>query len=496
MANAAGFIIAGVVVIAILIFAGVYLGGLAQAAGPTNSMPIQLTDPPQVPNGTTALVVTYSGIMVHEEGKNTTGFVNVTGSGSINLLTLTNNVSQIIAIAKISANSSVDLVRFNITGATITINGTTYNVSVPSKTLSVRVEGNEVGENTTAVVQLSPTVIQLYAGNQTKFVMVPSAIAVRLRNAQVNATARGEVDERLRLNGTAIERLNRTTPSIAITSESLAVSGNQTTFSVTVQDRSNQSVAIRHVLVKGLLEARFNGSIEASATGEGHSGVNISANGGLETAANASEGHSNASGHVSINASANVSVKDRAQGRPVFVESSHAAGGISIGMMDGVSLNASTMHELENGSINGSDVMDIAGKLGYHINATIADNWATRLHSEMNATVAEDTHIFNVSSAAFKEHLQNVITFDRQYHRVLNFVVGTNGTMSLPFDERSELENTGYTLAPGNSITLTYTGTISLGDGHFVVTPLANETYTIAVSGEEGARAMVNVTAS
>ena len=62
-----------------------------------------LTDPPTVPNGTTAVYVTYSGLAVHIAGAgNNSGWHVLNAQGSIDLMSII-NVSQTIASANIQS---------------------------------------------------------------------------------------------------------------------------------------------------------------------------------------------------------------------------------------------------------------------------------------------------------------------------------------------------------------------------------------------------------
>ncbi len=173
---ASGATIIGVVVLVIVIVAGAaYLfstGSKGQyttttAGGSTvttisgsgyNEVPIAMTDPPNVPNGTSALVITYSNVQVHTFGTNSSGWVNASGSGSVNLIEVVNS-SQTVADANLAANTTINIVRFNITSAKITINGTTYNVSVPSNQVTVAITGSQkVNSSSAVLIDFYPTV--------------------------------------------------------------------------------------------------------------------------------------------------------------------------------------------------------------------------------------------------------------------------------------------------------------------------------------------------
>ena len=210
---------------------------------PSGTLAVQLTDPPQVPNGTQSLVIGYSGLALHEAGQsNSTGFVDLNASGSVNLMNLT-NFTQTIAVAHVKLNQSFDMVRFNITSAKIDINGTVYNVSVPNNRLQIKISGLN-GTSGGALVDLSPTVLQIYAANQTIFLMVPAARAITINNRSINSTS-VHIGFKARVNAVAKAKLEQVRPNITITGASLTSSGNSTYLAVIVKNNANSSVTLK-----------------------------------------------------------------------------------------------------------------------------------------------------------------------------------------------------------------------------------------------------------
>jgi hypothetical protein len=169
----------GAVILLIVVVALLYsVFGKSLAAG-TYTAAIQLTDPPTVPAGTQQLLVSYSSVQVHVSGSNSTsGWVTASGSGTINLMAL-QNTSQTIAKASVAANSTINIVRFNITSAKITINGTTYNVSSPNSRVTVSVTGAEkINSSSAVLVDFHPSVNVHGSGSATTYLLVPAASAI------------------------------------------------------------------------------------------------------------------------------------------------------------------------------------------------------------------------------------------------------------------------------------------------------------------------------
>ncbi|HUB92772.1 MAG TPA: DUF4382 domain-containing protein [Candidatus Saccharimonadales bacterium] len=218
----------------VLIAAGFLLSlGLT---GSEHVLNFQLTDPPQVPAGTQALVISYSSVRAHLSGPdNNTGWISGTGSGTVDLMGLVNS-STLIGSAIIPANASIDQVSFAVTSSYITINGTTYNVTVPGGQITAAVNAERIS-NGSILIDLSPTIVTLVTDNSTVFVMLPSVKAVFVGSRKLVNPAR--------LRGF------QEGENITVGSSGLSSFGNNMTFSVTVRNNGNRSMDIRDVFLYG-----------------------------------------------------------------------------------------------------------------------------------------------------------------------------------------------------------------------------------------------------
>ncbi|MDE1768797.1 MAG: DUF4382 domain-containing protein, partial [Candidatus Micrarchaeota archaeon] len=204
MSNTKGILI-GVAIVIIVIGAVAILGRYPSPSTtsypttvlgqPTNILssgqqtPVFLTDPPVVPIGTTALVIAYSSVSVHAGGTSAGGWVGASGSGTINLLSLV-NTSEMIGTANIPSNSTVDMISFNVTSATITINGTTSNVTIPTRSVTAHIVGStKVNATSGVLLDFSPTIATIYTANSTVFVMVPSVRAIVIGNRNISVSS-------------------------------------------------------------------------------------------------------------------------------------------------------------------------------------------------------------------------------------------------------------------------------------------------------------------
>ncbi len=173
----------GVIVLAVIVLALTYVVSSDVFASGSN-VAVQMTDPPSVPSGTQQLLISYSSVQVHTESignlsGNQSGWVTASGSGTVNLVALT-NVSQTIANAHVTANAVINVVRFNITSAKIVINGTTYNVSSPNSQITVAVTGSgKINSNASSVlIDFYPTVTARGGATAGSYMLVPAARAV------------------------------------------------------------------------------------------------------------------------------------------------------------------------------------------------------------------------------------------------------------------------------------------------------------------------------
>lgn len=177
--GAAGLILAGAV-----IFSGSALGLLNY--GSLGALSILLTDPPSVPNGVTAVYITYSDLAVHAVGFGDSGWVSVPGQGTVETMGLV-NLSRTISSAQIPA-LTYNLVRFNISKASIDFMGQNYSVRVNSGQLTVAfVGGLKVNSSSAAaaLIDISPTVLNLGNQSEPNFTLAAGAHALQVPSDDV-----------------------------------------------------------------------------------------------------------------------------------------------------------------------------------------------------------------------------------------------------------------------------------------------------------------------
>ena len=500
MVNKAVSYIIGIIVILAIIYIAIGLVTPRPSIATTTVSPsvssngtvaLMLTDPAQVPSGTTALNVTFSGARLHETGAtNSSGFVNINASGTIDLLSLL-NVSQTLGIASLNKTKSYDSIILNVSSSTITINGTTYNVTLPSNKLDVHVS-NVNATSGAVLVDLSPTIVQIISTNQTMFVMVPSVKAVIVGSSNVNSTV-VKVGARARLNANIHSKLSLATPKIAITSASLSEEANHTDFSVTVKNSGNSTAYVNHILLFGIMGM----NLSAGANARLHAAVQqvpepylfqSSGFGGITSIISQySNGNYNLSslyGELASKYGANLSTGIKA-GISSALESHNISGFLGHIANSSINLTAIT-----------SNYSAFNSEFGFNVSPSEFNSIRANMQNKLNLSVMESMHNFNVSNVKLRGFIQAANAFDGHYHNMMTFIISTNGTLMLPFDANQAEGPQGYSIAPGSSATFSYNGIISAGNGKLVIMPLQNQTYSVRVTGEEGAVATSNVIAS
>lgn len=246
----------GIVAISLYLFS-VY-GGQS-----SNALLFSLTDPPIVPNGTQSLFINYSSLEIHITAQNGSSmWIPGKGNGTIDLLTLV-NASQIIGLAGIPKNMSVDAVRFNVDSARIMINGTEYNVSIPNSQVSTQISP-PASNSEEVLIDLFPTVGVVYNHNTVNFSLLLTMKAI----TQPKTFDYPEPGIRMMLNQNEISGFTGTAAGISLRNVTIK-QGNNSVVSLEILNNLNTGIIIRNVLVVGKLN--LNNQWEAP---QGFSGPN------------------------------------------------------------------------------------------------------------------------------------------------------------------------------------------------------------------------------
>ncbi len=481
MKNSVLIIGAAIVVILIaLLFAFGHGAASTSQTGGTNQLAVQLTDPPQVPNGTQSLVITYSSIEAHVESGASAGWIYSNGNGSINLLSLI-NLSQTIGTINVPNNTQVNTLRFNITSAKITINGTTYNVTVPSSQISANIEGSNVTNRSTGLLlSLSPTIVTILTANSTVFVMVPSVRAVVLPNGTNQTSV--HVGYKASLGAGARDRLDSIRPNLTINNGSLSVSGNNVTFSVTVNNNGNSNATIKHILIYGdvYMSPDFNAIYNNTLRLESELRDQLRNN------------------SICINASSNIIQNLTIQEKPLVGVNTNlnvsASGNVSsvVVTKNNSENQGSKGYNNKNQSQGGSEANAGEKSQGF---GSVGGNIESQFGLGLNASVCTTSglqefqnelrlRLINISSAMSNQQM---------HLRMIPLIVAANSTVFVP-EQIGDVGEKGYVIQSGQSHTFTFTGSLSENE-NMITSLLAGKVYRVVVGGEDGAEASTNMTA-
>jgi len=160
--------------------------------GSQTSLSLLLTDPPVVPQGVTALYITYNGLAIHVSGfPGDSGWVPLNAQGTIETLRLV-NLSQTISTSNVPSGR-YDLVLFTISSAEVQFQGATYGVTVGNRSLVVPfVGGLDLNSSAPAgaIVDILPTVLNAGTSADPQFVVVAGARARQVPSNDVSPEVR------------------------------------------------------------------------------------------------------------------------------------------------------------------------------------------------------------------------------------------------------------------------------------------------------------------
>ncbi len=222
------------------------------------SFTVMLTDPPNVPDGTTLLDLNYSDVSLHVTYPNgTIEWLPVGTSGNVNLLSLI-NMTETIASTTIPVGSAIDKIQFTIDEVETVVKGTLYNVTALSNTLVVKVANGHVNQTLSGVlIDFNPTLVQIKAADANGtlvhyYVLVPSATATVVGDLDKEQVHVGTV---VKLDDDDCKELEETrqafSNNIQVVSASLTVNDNVTSLSVTLKNEGPSEARIFGLTLNG-----------------------------------------------------------------------------------------------------------------------------------------------------------------------------------------------------------------------------------------------------
>lgn len=263
MMNKSTFVSRGIFIVAIIgIIAAALLymhpansTGIAGSANGTQYVPISITDPPQVPNGTQALYINYSSLSVGVISEGSFEWIPVNSNGRLDLMSLINE-SQVIGELGLNPNYTVEKVRFNVSETSITIKNITYPVYMQNSQVVADVTGNGMLNSTSGIfLDFSPVVSEAYANNSTIYVMLPSISAVIAPYSNLHPKQQYGWSGHTPPGGQVSPPGSQPRPpfhspeNISVTGAVISKSWNATSLNVTVSNNGNSSVVVLGMVI-------------------------------------------------------------------------------------------------------------------------------------------------------------------------------------------------------------------------------------------------------
>lgn len=270
-AAAAAILALGIVAASTFYLGFPIVGSSTSSIGAPLTIPIRLTDPPQVPPQTIWLNLTYSSLslLVGEptgtQGQYNVQSVPVASSATIDLLSI-QNISKTIAMVTIPANSILYSVTFVNPTIKIDVSGAVSSVSLASGSDFTVTMAKPValGSGDYALIQLNPVVVATPSGYQ----MIPSAVGITGHNGGPDG-----VGEHHQITGNDDDGLQSARGSLNATLLSLSVSGQVTTVTIEVNNTGSVPVQLMGLGLHGNFTmvnspCQSSGSTQTQSAGE------------------------------------------------------------------------------------------------------------------------------------------------------------------------------------------------------------------------------------
>ncbi|HME18691.1 MAG TPA: hypothetical protein VKF15_03020 [Nitrososphaerales archaeon] len=228
--------------------------------GPIPLYLVLLTDPPELPVGTTHLYLTYSSVSINvtsSGGLNQTFLASV--EGTVDLTSLT-NLTQTIASIAVPSGWHVTGVTLTIAGLHIFVNGTQYGVTPISSSVPIPVSQSTPINSSIAgsILDFSPAVEEVQVVNATNgqlnqaFVFTPGGIALGEPSLNATQATVGTVSNLTAKDSGRLYKLGKLySRDLLVTSSQLFATGNKTTFSVTMLNNGSVTLPIYGISLKG-----------------------------------------------------------------------------------------------------------------------------------------------------------------------------------------------------------------------------------------------------
>ena len=248
---------ASFVLAAIIILAATFLGFAPVGAGTlkpisSGTLSILLTDPPSIPEGVTAVYMSYSNLRVHAVGLTpNNGWVTLDSGGTIEALALV-NFTQLITTTAVPSGT-YDLVALDISSAQIGLQGNSYPATLSNTTLEVPFASSVTvspSSASTALIDLQPTILNLGSTSNPQFLVSAAAEAVQVPTGQVQLATQ-TVGSKIPMASNSWFASFMTNISRHLTLSAASVTSHS--FSLTASNTGHSTVTIKMIIVNPVL---------------------------------------------------------------------------------------------------------------------------------------------------------------------------------------------------------------------------------------------------
>ncbi|MEM3791508.1 MAG: winged helix-turn-helix domain-containing protein [Candidatus Micrarchaeaceae archaeon] len=213
---------------------------IAYFSGSYFSLPILFSDPPILPLGSKALLLNITGITLAVLYNGKTHLVFVPINKTVDVLNLTNS-SEVMGSIRIRKGALITKAILDIKDGKLKIWNQTYTVIVPNNAevnFSYKINSSTGG----ILIDLSPTVAQIYYTNSSTFILIPHLSVACLGNSQIARWKHGEV---------ALIAVRKSENMLRVVNASGYSNGTDSNIQIKVYNSGNESLVIDHLFVFG-----------------------------------------------------------------------------------------------------------------------------------------------------------------------------------------------------------------------------------------------------
>jgi hypothetical protein len=246
VSGCAAFVLALVIILSATAFGFAPIGAGNLKPSSTGNLAIMLTDPPSIPEGVSAVYLTYDGLQIHAVGfPSGSGWVRLDTQGTIEALGLA-NLTETVTSTDVPSGA-YDSVGFVISACRVDYQGKNYTATVNSANLQVPFVSELTvapSGTSTALVDIHSTILNLGTKLSPQFLANAAAEAVEVPPGQVQPSSVGSMSSLKTTNW-----YSNFTQSYGTRLSIGPVSLTSHSFSLTLMNPTRSPVPIRLIII-------------------------------------------------------------------------------------------------------------------------------------------------------------------------------------------------------------------------------------------------------